>query len=73
MLKLMKSSSTMHVCKDNKNYLKGLFLLLPSILHESLGKVKKAIQTTNSDYNIVIKRLHLYYDMKLVTFGIDKE
>ena len=28
---------------------------------------------TNLDYDIVIKRLHLYYDMKLVTFGIDIE
>ena len=27
---------------------------------------------TNPDYDIVIKRLHLYYDMKLVTFGIDR-
>ena len=28
---------------------------------------------TIPDYNIVIKRLHLYYDMKLVTFGIDQK
>ena len=27
---------------------------------------------TNPDYDIVIKRLHLYYDMKLVTFRIDR-
>ena len=27
----------------------------------------------NPDYDIVIKRLHLYYDMKLVTFGIDRD
>ena len=26
----------------------------------------------NPDYNIVIKQLYLYYDMKLVTFGIDE-
>ena len=25
----------------------------------------------NPDYDIVIKRLHLYYDMKLVNFGIN--
>ena len=42
-------------------------------LQEILGKVKKAIQITNPEYDIVIKRLHLYYDMKLVTFGTDKE
>ena len=42
-----------------------------SKLHEILGEVKKAIQITNPDCNIVIKRLH--YDMKLVTFDIDKD
>ena len=26
---------------------------------------------TNPDYDLVIKRLHPYYDMKLVTFGVD--
>ena len=28
---------------------------------------------TNPDYDIIIKRLHLYYDMKLVTFGKDRK
>ena len=43
-------------------------------LQEILREVKKkAIQTMNPDYDIVIKRLHLYYDMKLVTFGIDRD
>ena len=33
----------------------------------------KEMQTkTSPDYDIVIKRLHLYYDMKLVTFGIER-
>ena len=66
----------MHVCKGNKNYLKGLLtisLLLPSKLQNILGKVKEAIHTTNPDYDLVIKRLHLYYSMKLVTFGIDED
>ena len=27
---------------------------------------------TNPDYDIVIKRLHMCYNMKLVTFGIDR-
>ena len=31
-----------------------------------------ALQTTNPDYDLVIDRLHLYYNMQLVTFGIDK-
>ena len=47
-------------------------LLPPSKLNEILGEVKKAIQITNLDYDIVIKILHLYYNMKLVTFGINK-
>ena len=34
--------------------------------------VKDTLTKTNPDYNIIIKRLHLYYDMKLVTFGIDR-
>ena len=42
-------------------------------LKEILSEVKIAIRKTNPDYNLVIERLHLYYDMKLVTFGIDEE
>ena len=34
---------------------------------------KNYIQKTNPDYYLVIKRLHLYYHMKLVTFGIDTD
>ena len=33
--------------------------------------VKDTLTKTNPDYDIVIKRLHLYCDMKLLTFGID--
>ena len=29
------------------------------------------MQIKNKDYDLVIKRLYLYYEMKLVTFGID--
>ena len=29
------------------------------------------VRKTNPDYDLVIKRLQVYYDMKLVTFGID--
>ena len=45
----------------------------PSKLREILSDVKAAIRKSNPDYNLVIDRLHLYYDMKLVTLGIDKE
>ena len=42
-------------------------------LKEILDAVRKAIQITNQDYDIVIKWLNVYYDMKLVTFGINEE
>ena len=41
-------------------------------MQEILTEVKKSLHSTNSDYNLVLDRLHLYYDMQLVTFGIDK-
>ena len=53
-------------------FFQGLPLLLNK-LQEILNEVKKTIQITNPDYNIVIERLPLYYGMKLVTFGINKE
>ena len=55
-----------------KGYL-PISLITPSKLKEILSKVKVAIRKTNPDYDLVIDRLHQYYDMKLVTFGIDKE
>ena len=42
-------------------------------MREILSDVKTAIRKTNPDYDLVIDRLHLYYDMKLGTFDIDKE
>ena len=39
-------------------------------MQEILNSIKEMLTKTNPDYDIVIKRLHLYYDMKLVTFGI---
>ena len=56
----------------SKGYL-PILLLSPSKLNKILQEVKVALQTTNRDYNLVIKRLYLYYDMKLVTFGIDDQ
>ena len=38
-------------------------LLPPSKLQDILRAVRKAIQKMSPDYDIVIKRLHLYYDM----------
>ena len=40
---------------------------------EILNDIKIAIRKTNPDYDLVIDRLHLYYDMQLVRFGINKD
>ena len=53
---------------------KGYFPISPVTplkLQEILDSVKETLIKTNPDYDIVIKRLYLYYDMKLVTFRID--
>ena len=33
----------------------------------------KTLQVTNPDYDLVKDRLHLYYNMQLVTFDIDRD
>ena len=47
--------------------------MTPLKLQEILDSVKEALIKTNLEYDILIKRLHLYYNMKLVTFGIDRK
>ena len=42
-------------------------------LREILNEVKTAIWTTKPDCDLVIDRLHMYYNMQLVTFGINKD
>ena len=49
-----------------KGYL-SISLVTPSKLREILNEVKTAIWKTNPDYDLVIDRLHLYYDIQLVT------
>ena len=56
----------------SKGYL-PISLLLPMKLQEILKRVEKDIHISNPYYEIVIKRLHLHYHMKLVTIGNDKE
>ena len=46
---------------------------MPLKLQEILNSIKETLIKSNPDYDIMIKRLHLYYDMKLVTIGIDKK
>ena len=55
-----------------KGYL-PILLITPVKLQEILNSVKETLTKTNPDYDIVIKRLHLHYDMKLVTFRIDRK
>ena len=55
-----------------KGYL-PISLITPLKLQEILDSVKEILIKTNPDYDIVIKRLRLYHDVKLVTFGIDKK
>ena len=45
----------------------------PSKLEAILEQVKLVLGKTNKDYGLVLTRLNLYYDMKLVTFGIDSQ
>ena len=47
--------------------------MIPSKLKEILNEVRMALWTNNPDYDLVIKRLHLYYNILLVPFGIDKD
>ena len=42
-------------------------------LQEILDSVKEVLIKTNPEYDTVIKRLHFYYDVKLVTFGVDRK
>ena len=57
-------------------YQKGIYpfpCYLPSKLEKILKEVRIAIAKSNKDYDLVLTRLYLYYDMKLVTFGIDNQ
>ena len=55
-----------------KGYLPNT-LIKPAKLQEIPSEVKKLLQITNPDYNLVLDGLHLYYDMPLITFSIDKD
>ena len=55
-----------------KGYL-PIVLITPLKLQEILNSVKDTLTKTNPDYDIIIKRLHLYYNIKLVTFRIDRK
>ena len=48
-------------------------LLTPKKLQSILAEVMKSLHHTNPDYTLVLDRLHLYYDIQPVTFGINKD
>ena len=50
-----------------KGYL-PISLITPSKLKDILSKVKVAIRKTNPDYDLVIDRLHMNYDMQVGHF-----
>ena len=54
----------------SKGYL-PISLLPPSKLAKILQEVKQVLLKTNKNYGLVRKGMYKYYDMKLVTFGID--
>ena len=56
----------------SKGYL-PISLLPPSKLAKILQEVKQVLLKTNKNYGLVIKGMYKYYDMKLVTFGIDRK
>ena len=56
----------------SKGYL-HISLTPPSKLEEILEQIKLALTKTNKDYDLVLSRLYLHYDIKLVTFGIDNQ
>ena len=63
-----------YMLKQLEFWLKVIYpfqLITPLKLQEILDSVKETLIKNNPDYDIVIKRLHLYYDIKLVTFAID--
>ena len=57
------------ICILSKGYL-PITLIPPFKLEAILHQVKTALAKTNKNYDLVLNKLYLYYDMILVTFGI---
>ena len=55
-----------------KGYLQNT-LITQIKLKEILSEVRKMLGVTNPNNDLVRDRLHFYYDMHLVTFGIDND
>ena len=66
----------MDVCQCDKSFFQRVicqFLFCPHKIAGNSKRSQKGIHISNPDYDVVIKRLHLYYDIKLVTFSIKEE
>ena len=61
-----------------QSYVSAIMVLAKAYLPTTLvtprnfGRGQQSLQHTNPHYALVLERLHLYYDMQLVTFRIDK-
>ena len=55
----------------SKGYL-PISLSQPLKLVKILQEVKQVLLKTNKNYGLVIKGMYKYYDLKLITFGIDQ-
>ena len=60
------------MCILSKGYL-PISLLPPSKLETILQQIKTTLAKNNKNYDLVLNRLYLYYDMKSVTFGIGND
>ena len=69
-VELKSYSKAIHIL--SKGYLL-ISLIPPSKLETILQQVKAALAKNNKNYDLVLNRLYLYYDMKVVTFGIDND
>ena len=56
----------------SKGYL-PMSLIPPSKLAKILHEVIQVLSQTNKNFGLVLKGMYKYYDMKLVTFGIDQD
>ena len=55
----------------SKGYL-PITLIPPNKRQDILAEVRRSLHKTNPDYTLVFDKLHMYYDMPLVTFGVDR-
>ena len=60
-------------CKDTIKRIFTHISLTTLKIGKILQEVKQVLLKTNKNYGLVIKGMYKYYDMKLVTFGIDHD